>query len=384
MIVGVSYSQSWQWGKRGGGSGNTVETIESMATDSQKNIYATATVSAENIDIDGHALNSTDMAQNPFPTDAILTSFACDGSYRWSKIFTGQDQETLFDVHTDAQDNVYVAGFTSGGGGTNPFFKYSNYLDTDVTFDQTTTPDYFITFIVKYNSNGVMQWLKRIRPPFSTANSNNVVGILSMTTDSAGNCYALTSLTQGVYCDGALTLTGPGTMYYVIKYDANGNYIGATHLDFQTNYAYTMKFYRNPNNGNYYITQSKSTPSETATFGGQSATHDTVLACFDSTGQFQWLREDATNGGFPYCNILNMTFDTNNDVYLALILAGSNNGQIPQDSFLGYSIIEGTAPVTVMKTNPNIDTLLWASRPMLTCCLTPSAKPGLTTPMPMR
>jgi hypothetical protein len=362
MIVGVSYSQSWQWGKRGGGSGNTKETIQSMATDSQKNIYATATVSAENIDIDGHALNSTDMAQNPFPTDAILTSFACDGSYRWSKIFTGQDQETLFDVHTDAQDNVYVAGFTSGGGGTNPFFKYSNYLDTDVTFDQTTTPDYFITFIVKYNSNGVMQWLKRIRPPFSTANSNNVVGILSMTTDSAGNCYALTSLTQGVYCDGALTLTGPGTMYYVIKYDANGNYIGATHLDFQTNYAYTMKFYRNHNNGNYYITQSKSTPSETATFGGQSATHDTILACFDSTGQFQWLREDATNGGFPYCNILNMTFDTNNDVYLALILAGSNNGQIPQDSFLGYSIIEGTAPVTVMKTNPNIDTLLWASR----------------------
>jgi len=207
-----------------------------------------------------------------------------------------------------------------------------------------------------------MQWLKRIRPPFSTLDSNNGVAILSMATDSAGNCYALTGLTQGVYCDGALTVTGTGSKAYVIKYDTNGNYTGATYLDFQSTYGGGITFYRNPYNGSYYLTASKFNVTDTATFGGQNATHDTALACFNSTGQFQWMREDTTNTGFPYCNILNITFDSNNDVYLALILAGSNNGQTPQDSFLGYSIVDGEAPVTVMKTNPTIDTMIWASR----------------------
>ncbi len=360
----LANAQSWVWGKRGGGSGNTVETIQSMATDSQKNIYATAMVSAINIDVDGHALNSTDMGQAINPTDAVLTSFACDGSYRWSKIFTGQDREELKYVQTDAQDNVYVTGFTFGGGGNNSFFKYPNYLDTDVTFPQTTTnPDYFISFIVKYNSNGVMQWIKRIGAQFSGQLIDNYISIAGMTVDSAGNSYTLTLLTPGnTYCDGNLTVTGNNQKYYVIKHDSNGNYTGATYLDFQSTYGSGITFYRNPYNGNYYLTASKGSVNDTATFGGQNATHDTVLACFDSTGQFQWMREDATNRGSMVCPILDITFDTNNDVYLALILAGSNNGQNAQDSFLGYSIVENTFPVTVMKTNTNVDTLLWASR----------------------
>ncbi len=360
----LATAQSWVWGKRGGGSGNTVETIQSMAIDSHNNIYATSIVSSENLDVDGHPLNSTDMGQAINPTDAVLTSFACDGSYRWSKIFTGQDREELKYVQTDAQDNVYVTGFTFGGGGNNPFFKYPNYLDTDVTFPQTTAnPDYFISFIVKYNSNGIMQWIKRIGAQFSGQLVDNYISITGMTVDSAGNSYTLTLLTQGnTYCDGNLTVTGNNQKYYVIKYDINGNYVGATYLDFQSTYGGGIRYYRNPYNGSYYLTASKFNVTDTATFGGQNATHDTALVCFSSTGQFQWLREDATNMGNLYCQILGLTFDTNNDVYLALDLPGSNYGQIPQDSFLGYSIIEGTAPITIMKTNPNVDTLLWASR----------------------
>jgi len=360
LISVTGYAQSWQWGKRGGGSGNNAETIQSMATDSQKNIYATAIVSAINIDVDGHVLNSTDMGQAINPTDAVLTSFACDGSYRWSKIFTGQDREELKYVHTDAQDNVYVTGFTFGGGGNNPFFKYPNYLDTDVTFPQTTTnPDYFISFIVKYNSNGVMQWIKRIGAQFSGQLIDNYISIAGMTVDSVGNSYTLTLLTPGnTYCDGNLTVTGNNQKYYVIKHDSNGNYTGATYLDFQIAYGNGFTFYRNPYNGNYYLTAVKNNVNDTATFGGQTVSTDAFLACFDSAGQFQWVRTDVTTGAYGDCNITNIAFDSTGEVYLILRLTSGST----IDSFLGYSISEATAPITVMKTNPNVDTMIWASR----------------------
>ena len=355
----VSMAQSWVWGKRGGGSGNTVETIQSMAIDSHNNIYATAMVSAYNIDIDGHTLNSTDMGQNMIPTDAVLTSFACDGSYRWSKIFTGQDHEVLKYVHTDAQDNVYVTGFAGGGGGSLTFFKYPNYLDSDVTFDQTTTvQDYCIAFIVKYNSNGIMQWLKRIRPPYPSITTDNQVSITGYTLDSNGNSFLLASLSPDSYFDGALTVTGTGYKNYVLKFDTNGNYTGATYLDFQSTYGSGITFYRNPYNGNYYLTSNKGDVNDIATFGGQNVSTDAVLACFDSAGQFQWVRTDVTTGAYGDCIIVNMTFDINNDVYLVLRLTSGST----IDSFLGYSIAEATAPITIMKTNPNVDTVIWASR----------------------
>jgi hypothetical protein len=364
----AGYAQSWVWGKRGGGSGAieyNPETIQSLAVDSQRNIYATSVVSSYDIDIDGHALVSSELGQNTRPNDAVLVSFGCDGSYRWSKLFHGQSRENLQWVHTDAQDNVYVTGFTYGGGGNNSFFRYPDYLGTDVVSPQSIdNPDYWINFVVKYNSNGQLQWLKRVHPPLSTITNTSTFGILGYELDPAGNSFLYVAMNPGTYFDGALTVSGTGVKNYIVKLDPNGNFVNATFIDMQLQDGYYVyrRFYRNPNNGNYYISASKNYITETASFGGQAATKDTVLACFSSTGQFQWLREDALNTGNPYLFIVNMTFDSNNDVYLELNLCGSNYGQFPQDSFLGYSIVEPYRPIVVMKTTPNVDSIIWTSK----------------------
>ena len=89
--LGGFYAQTVQWVKRGGSNenpGNETESAYSIATDSEKNFYILSKVGMSDLDVDGNLKNNYD---NPGfgPQDTMLASFACDGTYRWSKVFWG-------------------------------------------------------------------------------------------------------------------------------------------------------------------------------------------------------------------------------------------------------------------------------------------------------
>ncbi|WP_442787259.1 hypothetical protein [Flavobacterium suncheonense] len=93
LLAFSSHSQTWQWGKRGGSTDNLSvtssrkEEIIDMVTDSQKNIYILAPVGQTLLNIDGNP--KTNYGDSSSKTDYALSSFSCDGTYRWSKIIGG-------------------------------------------------------------------------------------------------------------------------------------------------------------------------------------------------------------------------------------------------------------------------------------------------------
>lgn len=90
----LSYSQSFQWLQNGGGN-NTLsgsnfyqkEQVLDMAADSQRNVYVISIIGKDGAMVNGNAI--TTYESHPNDNDFIVTSYACDGSYRWHKIFLG-------------------------------------------------------------------------------------------------------------------------------------------------------------------------------------------------------------------------------------------------------------------------------------------------------
>ena len=350
------HSQSWQWGKRGGSLDQIsnewqYEQTYFLTTDSQKNIYGLSYVGATGLTIDGNV--KTNFDGNSFgPVDIALFSFSCNGTYRWSKIIGGNGAlETVNEVCVDAQDNVYIAGRLGYCGDPN----YPPRIDDDVVISQNPM-DCRPMFIAKYNTNGVLQWIKQPQPLGTPQNELSTTSSSALLMDNAGNLNWIVLLGPGVYADGAFVNNQPGVNVFILKYDTNGNYIGNTPLDIQLGGGYnTIKFYYNPFNGFYYFLGEKSDNTATAAVGGTTINQFVFIACFNAQGVFQWVREDT----FPdvgYLFIYNLAFDPQNNIYIGGLIAGFNFG-----SFLGFSVSEQIIPGFVMKTNPDASQLLWSS-----------------------
>ena len=100
-----------------------------------------------------------------------------------------------YSVSTDANGNVYVAGYTTGG------------LDGNTL---TGTRDFFVT---KYNSSGVKQYTRQLGVAGQITDGNSVA------TDANGNVY-VAGITGGGL-DGN-TLTGGTNDFFVTKYNSSG------------------------------------------------------------------------------------------------------------------------------------------------------------------
>ena len=108
-----TYSQSWQWGKRGGALEalpltytQHQEQTYSLVTDNNKNIYGLSRVGFTGLDIDGVPKANFDDGSSP--DDYALFSFGCDGSYRWSKIIGGLNDEIVHPLETDKIGRAHV------------------------------------------------------------------------------------------------------------------------------------------------------------------------------------------------------------------------------------------------------------------------------------
>lgn len=355
------FSQSFQWAKRGGGidqlSNDWItpqESVYSIVTDSNKNIYVLSSVSQTDLNVDGHP--KTNFGDNITKIDYMVASFACDGSYRWSKVFGGGGSETIQNLQIDAQNNLYVAGQF----GTCADITENNppRIDNDVVYSQTPA-DCSITFLSKFNSNGVMQWFKRPEPAgtssdvgFSQTNS------CGLSVDAAGNSALLVQIPPGTYANGAFVNTLAGTNLYIFNYNSAGTFLNATLVDMQLGgtFTFNLKMYRNPNNGYYYFTSTGGYSGDSAVMGGQTVTHSLFMACFNAQGQFLWKKENtATNNNSD--QIYNLTFDTNNNIYIGGELIGLNF-----DTFLGLSVSTFFSPGFVAKLDPTADTVLWSSQ----------------------
>lgn len=360
LLPYIGFSQSFQWIKRGGSNenlGNFNESVYSIATDSEKNYYVLSYVGMSDLDVDGNLKSNYD---NPGfgPKDIVLASFACNGTYRWSKVFGGESLENINSVIVDSQDNVYVGG-SMASCDSYPWSSGNDYpsrIDSEYFFSNTNSAC-SLTFFAKFNKNGVLQYVKRPSPPTLNGNGSGMSLNFQMQNDII---YWYVWLKPGTYADGAFTNSNSADIYtpYVLQYNLDGTFISATQLGtIQTTYTF-VKYYRNPNNGFHYATIRKGDSSSTFAINGQPIVNSVALVCYDNNGTFLWKTENTstTIGGV----LLNdLSFDGQNNIFIAGGVTGLN-----MSSFLGLSHpLYGTG--FLMKTNPTATNAIWTSTPSL-------------------
>jgi hypothetical protein len=362
LITNLAFSQTFQWAKRGGGNnsittgGLTVRAEEAIdiVTDSNNNIYTISRVTSTGLDVDGNARPFYDTGVE---YDFVLSSFACDGSYRWSKTIGGKGYENMY-LRTDGLGNIYIGGKFGACQDNN----YPPQIEGDVVISQSPQ-DCSLIFLVKFDTNGVMQWFKR---PQSTSVTPSVgfsqTGSLGLQVDNQGNSYWLVAVPPGSYENGSFISTESTTKFFIFKYDTNGVFISATLMDFtiSNSFIQNLRFYRNPQTGQYYLTSNKSNSgSASATLGTSTVAGSFFIASYDANGQKLWHQEDAAGTTGSNFESYDLAVDNSNNIYFAGKILGNN-----AITFMGFSV-PGIAELTtyIMKLNPNGTSLLWSTYP---------------------
>ena len=251
----------------------------------------------------------------------------------WTQRYNGTGDSTDYSnsMVVDVSGNIYVTGGSLSSGGAN--------------FDCVT---------IKYNSDGLIQWLQRYNGPGDSADYGN-----SIVVDGLGNVYVTgSSFGSGSNSDYVtIKYNSSGVQQWVQRYNGTGNstdyayslctdvsgnvYVTGSSIGSGTNYDYaTVKYnsagiqqwvqrYSGPGN-------SFDSPSSIAVDGsgnvhvsgystGVGTGYDCLTIKYNSTGVQQW--EQRYNGpGNSTDNINSLALDAAGNVYIAGFIGGSGTG----------------------------------------------------------
>ena len=288
--------------------------------------------------------------------DFVISSFACDGTYRWSKTIGGFGFERMF-METDGQGNIYVGGRFANCVNT----TYLSQIEGDVVISQTPQ-DCRVLFLVKFDTNGVMQWFKRPQSTGLTPSQGlSQTANLGLQIDNQGNSYWLIAVPPGSYENGAFVSNETTSKFYVFKYDATGNFINATLMDFMFSGSFiqNLRFYRNAQTGQYYLTSNKSiSGSASATLGSTTVAGSFFIASYDVNGQKLWHQEDAAGTSGSLFESYDLVTDSQNNVYFSGSVFGNSSVL-----FMGLTVPQTGDKPFILKLNPTGTSLLWSTYP---------------------
>jgi len=303
----VSNAQTWQWGRRGGGSAgsnNKAEKIVDMLTDAKGNVYMLT-----QLDGGGDATMTTNTIDSFIPNqwgnkDVALISYDCGGKLRWSKVFGSVNyDEDAVGMSMDSLGHINIA--------------MSTKLDFNLDNDSTVANTKFKSIgIAQYDTAGHYKWFKQPNTD-SASSSKNIshYGVFNIATTPSGDTYLYCYLGTGLI-SGSTNLVVTTAGWYMLKYNiagvpkelikldmniplaANGSLLGDYFAYSNFSVTKSRKFIftgiRVARNSSYPIT-----------VGGQALKHPLNLFCFNPTGSVLWRVEnsDTSSGGIsnrPY------------------------------------------------------------------------------------
>ena len=316
------HAQSWQWGIRGGStdglSGGADETVTDMATDPNGNVYVLSNVTQTALNVDGIPLSGWGSQ------DILLSSFKCDGTFRWSKIIGGNGDDLPSAVKTDTLGGVYLIGALAT--------HYINiHFDADTTW--STGASYKTLVIAKYDSSGTYQWLKMPQPDTAGINSISNVRALDVDVDGGGNIAWLCKLTPGLYGN---SYVAPASGIYVLQYNKDGLFGGGTKLQATCSALAVggLILKKDWELGRYYMTGDAAYQTDLS-FNGVPVTRSLYIAVFDNEGNLLWQKQNTninTSGSFGRAAI-----DAAHNVYLVGTAANT-------DTFNNYEVTNQLSP----------------------------------------
>lgn len=303
VAINVMQSQTLQWAKSGGSNTDETNLIEekadAIAVDPHSNVYVLSSVFQGIITVGGQVRNTND-----YYRQSLISSFSCNGTYRWSKNIGGHFNDDIINgIGCDNAGNLYAVGYGDRGNTGNVPMRF----DTDTIMPQSNLPNLHKRdmYLVKYDSIGQLK--KLIYPQMPNFNPNSLDGSMlskSLAVDAAGNCYWLCYMWTGLYDSGALNITQNGN--YILKYNSEGIFQQLIPIDIETNSINIFdpdlfEFKRDPNNGHFYFMflpyfdYWEANQGKFLKIGGNFVTHNTVICSFDQNGNFLWKQENMMN-----------------------------------------------------------------------------------------
>jgi hypothetical protein len=289
----------------------------SSALDSSGNTYLAGSAAAGSTVVaysaNGSAFGTT--IGNSGGTDAFVAKYDTNGTVQWIARIASAGADVGYGIATDSSGNAYVIG---SGVGTVTAYS-SNGTAFGTTLPDAGTGD---AFLVKYNTNGTVQWVARIA---STATDTGY----GISTDSSANVYVtgaagaavVTSYSSnGAAFSPTLASAGLGDVF-IVKYNTSGTVqwnariaSTATDIGYATATDSAGNVYITGQGGSAaVVTAYNSSGTAFATTLANAGSNDAFIVKYNSSGSVQWVARIATTGTDVSYSI---TTDSSSNVYV--------------------------------------------------------------------
>jgi len=348
-ITCFAQNYQWDWAERGGTSNDVIaatpsrdhdhEHILDIAVDSNNNYYylALSMHGNESIGAQPYTSYGTNRMQ-----DLLLFSTDCAGNFRWSKTFGGGMDVYGGGLETDALGGVYVSGIVLPRSNS---FQPAMQFDTDFSYDpnsisSTDGPHNKTLFIVKYNTQGIYQWLQL--PQFDNLNAatNSFSFNWGLVVEDDGTITVPTLLGPGTHFNGNIVIPSP-YKGVVIQMNKDGNYLNHFVYDIggEITYDRNVTYHYDPLNDQHYFGLHKRIGGgNDVSFNNVQQTGFALIVALDATGAELWRYNDSDATG----NIKDITTDDQSNVYLS---GAINNGvNVGVANFAGHVFDQETSP----------------------------------------
>ena len=248
------------WAKSAGGFQD--DKAQAVTCDNSGNVYIAGYFN------DTAWFGSTMILGNIGSNDMFVAKYDKDGNFLWAQQAGSAGRDEAKGIKCDAAGNVYVCGMYSNG------CTFGNQT-------LTSTPGYFDTFLAKYSSAGVLQWVK-------TAGGDYDDVAWSLTMDNAGKIYVTGEFNAYANFGGIYLTTATQAQAFVACYDASGTIQWATAAgDMTTSGAMVTRARGIGCDGtDLYIT---------GQFGGTATFGTTILTAADSSDIFMASLDNSGN-----------------------------------------------------------------------------------------
>ena len=292
FVVKYNSEGTPQWARRVGGTGG--DFVNSVSIDSSGNIIVAGIYNSTLTIYNADGTTFTTLA-NAGSYDGFVVKYNSEGTPLWVRRLSGTGDDRIRSVSTDSSGNIIISGQYAST-------TLTIYNADGTTFTTLANAGNADSFVVKYNSEGTPQWVRRL-------GATGDDGVVSVDTDSSGNIivagqYATTTLT--IYNgDGttAFELTNAGSYdVFVVKYNSEGTpqwarRVGGTGGEFGN-------LVSTDSSGNIIV--AASTDSTTLTiYNGDGTTfttlanigsYDGFIVKYNSEGTPQWARRVGGTG----------------------------------------------------------------------------------------